>query len=282
MKTRCTTPSFRHRPIADFRLSFTLLLCAILLFFLFASPAIATASASGSAGERTKRTVAVCPPFKLKDELGNVIDPVRGINANAPYSPRQTCGAAGCHDYNKITEGYHFTQGKGEPVPADMAERHQWVSSPGNYGGTWCSPAPLYAQVIGGVLVFRSPGLAEYMTMRRFTLDAAHFWIGSGIMLIALVLALQHPTRTATQCTPSWLARILWGLIVFTGFCGGLVLLQLTWLETVTRFAYTGFDLGLLLLALMIVADLGRRLAGLPCPLVAETRMQTADAVAMR
>jgi hypothetical protein len=137
----------RHRPIADFRLSFTLLLCAILLSFLFASPAIATAAASAYAGERTKRTVAVCPPFKLKDELGNVIDPVRGINANAPYSPRQTCGAAGCHDYNKITEGYHFTQGKGEPVPADMAERYQWVSSPGNYGGAWCSPAPLYAHL---------------------------------------------------------------------------------------------------------------------------------------
>jgi hypothetical protein len=25
-----------------------------------------------------------------------------------------------------------------------MAARYQWVSSPGNYGGTWCSPAPLY------------------------------------------------------------------------------------------------------------------------------------------
>ncbi|MBW6461312.1 MAG: hypothetical protein K0B08_12140 [Bacteroidales bacterium] len=24
------------------------------------------------------------------------------------------------------------------------AERYQWVSHPGNYGGNWCSPAPLY------------------------------------------------------------------------------------------------------------------------------------------
>jgi hypothetical protein len=80
----------------------------------------------------------------LKDEQGNIINPVKGSNAAVPYSPRQTCGAAGCHDYDKITQGYHFTQGKGEAVPADMAERYQWVSSPGYYGGTWCSPAPLY------------------------------------------------------------------------------------------------------------------------------------------
>lgn len=92
----------------------------------------------------TKPTVGICPPFPLRDEAGNVIDPVRGINTNAPYSPKQTCGAAGCHDYNKITEGFHFMQGKGEAVPADMVARYQWVSSPGNYGGTWCSPAPLY------------------------------------------------------------------------------------------------------------------------------------------
>lgn len=94
--------------------------------------------------EPAARAVRVCPPYPLKDEQGNVIDPVRGINATVPYSPKQTCGALGCHDYDKITEGYHFTQGKGEAVPADMAARYQWVSSPGNYGGTWCSPAPLY------------------------------------------------------------------------------------------------------------------------------------------
>jgi len=94
--------------------------------------------------EAPKRSRGVCPPYKLRDEQGNIIDPVKGINASTPYSPRQTCGATGCHDYNKITEGFHFQQGKGEAVPPDMAARYQWVSSPGNYGGTWCSPAPLY------------------------------------------------------------------------------------------------------------------------------------------
>ncbi|HEX2867756.1 MAG TPA: multiheme c-type cytochrome [Ignavibacteriales bacterium] len=87
----------------------------------------------------------VCPPFYLYDEEGNLIDPVHNINADKPYSPRQTCGK--CHDYNKITEGFHFQQGRGEKLPETMKDRFQWVSSPGNYGGNWCSPAPVYRQL---------------------------------------------------------------------------------------------------------------------------------------
>jgi formate dehydrogenase gamma subunit len=97
--------------------------------------------------EATEKAMGVCPPFPLRDEAGNVIDPVKGVNDTVPYSPKQTCGASGCHDYAKITEGFHFTQGKGEQVPAAMAERYAWVTSPGNYGGNWCSPAPLYRQL---------------------------------------------------------------------------------------------------------------------------------------
>ena len=84
----------------------------------------------------------VCPPFQLRDEEGNVINPVAGENADKPYSPKQTCGE--CHDYDKITQGYHFMQGKGEEPTADQKARCLWASTPGNYGGTWCSPAPLY------------------------------------------------------------------------------------------------------------------------------------------
>ena len=93
------------------------------------------------------KAMGVCPPFPLRDELGNVINPLSGVNDSTPYSPRQTCGVKGCHDYDKITEGFHFTQGKGEKVPAAMAQRYAWVTSPGNYGGNWCSPAPLYRQL---------------------------------------------------------------------------------------------------------------------------------------
>jgi hypothetical protein len=71
-----------------------------------------------SAKEAPTRASGVCPPFQLRDEAGNVIDPVKGENDTVPYSPRQTCGASGCHDYGKVTEGFHFTQGRGEQVPA--------------------------------------------------------------------------------------------------------------------------------------------------------------------
>ncbi|HAK95992.1 MAG TPA: hypothetical protein DCM87_13625 [Planctomycetes bacterium] len=125
-----------------------LLLIAAVVLPARSAPLCAAADAPPrDAGGKPRRAMGVCPPYKLRDEQGAVIDPVHGTNAAAPYSPKQTCGAAGCHDYDKITEGFHFTQGKGEAVPALMAERYRWVSSPGNYGGNWCSPAPLYRQL---------------------------------------------------------------------------------------------------------------------------------------
>jgi len=113
--------------------------------------AAATARAQPSPGPKEAEPVAhreqtapsgVCPPFHLRDEAGNVINPVAGENSGQPYSPKQTCGR--CHDYETITQGYHFLQGKGETPTADQKARCLWVSTPGNYGGTWCSPAPLY------------------------------------------------------------------------------------------------------------------------------------------
>ena len=90
----------------------------------------------------TPFTDDVCPPFHLRDAKGEVINPAKGTNVEVPYSPKQTCGA--CHDYATITEGFHFQQGRGEKPTEDQAARCQWVCTPGNYGGTWCSPAPLY------------------------------------------------------------------------------------------------------------------------------------------
>lgn len=91
--------------------------------------------------------LGVCPPFPLRDKNGEIINPVKEINDKVPYSPKQTCGAKGCHNYQKITEGFHFTQGKGEEPPQLFKDRYNWVTSPGNYGGNWCSPAPLYRQL---------------------------------------------------------------------------------------------------------------------------------------
>ena len=107
----------------------------------------------------------VCPPFALRDEQGRVINPVSGENADQPYSPKQTCGA--CHDYDKITQGYHFTQGAGESPTEAQAERVQWATTPGLYGGSWCSPAPLYCY-----LSPKANASARTMDLTSFTLMA--------------------------------------------------------------------------------------------------------------
>jgi len=62
-----------------------------------------------SNSEQKSSVAGVCPPFYLKDEAGKVIDPVHNLDADKPYSPKQTCGAAGCHDYGLITKSFHFT-----------------------------------------------------------------------------------------------------------------------------------------------------------------------------
>ena len=76
-----------------------------------------------TSGMNEPASKGVCPPFNLYDEDGKLIDPVHNINANTPYSPKQTCGK--CHDYNKITEGFHFQQGTGEhPTDAKLPYRN--------------------------------------------------------------------------------------------------------------------------------------------------------------
>ena len=59
------------------------------------------------------------------------------IDSKVPYSPRKTCGA--CHDYEQITKGYHFQQGRadrsGNIVIRDTFDpKYPWNLSPGMFG----------------------------------------------------------------------------------------------------------------------------------------------------
>jgi hypothetical protein len=117
-----------------------------------------------------------CPPFQLRDEEGNVINPVADQNADKPYSQKQTCGQ--CHEYEKITKGYHFTQGAGEEPTADQEARCLWVSTPGNYGGTWCSPAPLYKYLSPKTNV--SPAMMDMTSFSFFTSPCSACHPGGG------------------------------------------------------------------------------------------------------
>jgi len=73
------------------------------------------------------------PPFPLRTETGDIINPLTGENAGQPYSARQTCGASGCHDYDTITKGYHFQQGADE-YNENFDPDKPWVKSPGMFG----------------------------------------------------------------------------------------------------------------------------------------------------
>jgi len=58
-------------------------------------------------------------------------------DSKVPYSPRKTCGA--CHDYDQITKGYHFQQGRtdgtGKIIVSDTFDsKYPWNLSPGMYG----------------------------------------------------------------------------------------------------------------------------------------------------
>ena len=59
------------------------------------------------------------------------------FESKMPYSPKKTCGS--CHDYNQITNGYHFQQGRtdgtGKIVISDTFDpQYPWSLSSGMYG----------------------------------------------------------------------------------------------------------------------------------------------------
>ena len=73
------------------------------------------------------------PPVALMDHEGNEIS----LPSATSYSPRNTCGE--CHDYEAITNAYHFQQGrtniKGNIIVTDDFNSIQpWKISKGMYG----------------------------------------------------------------------------------------------------------------------------------------------------
>ena len=81
-------------------------------------------------------------PFavRLKDGSGNAVD----STSTVPYSPEQSCGGF-CHDIDRITQGYHFQQGRTAPdasgsyvlrVSDSFNPVKDWLLSDGMYGKT--------------------------------------------------------------------------------------------------------------------------------------------------
>ena len=115
------------------------ILLGLLTFFFMGTSEVtrnALAQENDKSYEEAKQdAMGICPPIFLRDENGNIINPISGVNVDVPYSPKQTCGE--CHDYEKITKGYHFLQGKGEKMGKNFQQTYPWCTSPGQYGGRW-------------------------------------------------------------------------------------------------------------------------------------------------
>jgi hypothetical protein len=59
------------------------------------------------------------------------------IDSKMPYSPKKTCGT--CHDYDRITNGYHFQQGRTDGtkkiiISDTFDPKFSWNLSSGMYG----------------------------------------------------------------------------------------------------------------------------------------------------
>ena len=80
-----------------------------------------------------------CPPFHLRDQRGAVIDPSKDEkNPQAvgnPVSTKETCGV--CHDYDRITRGYHFQMGRDELYDAPPADHGLPPSRGLGFFGKW-------------------------------------------------------------------------------------------------------------------------------------------------
>jgi len=73
------------------------------------------------------------PKISLKGFDGNELT----IKTTVPYSPKKTCGT--CHDYHRITNGYHFQQGRTDGagkiiINDDFNPKYPWNLSSGMYG----------------------------------------------------------------------------------------------------------------------------------------------------
>lgn len=74
------------------------------------------------------------PAIPLLDEAGDHV-----LNSGKPYSPRTSCGTGGCHDYEAITNAFHFETGRDE-ASDDFGKKSGMTHlvSPGYFGGYNC------------------------------------------------------------------------------------------------------------------------------------------------
>ncbi len=125
----------------------------------------------------------------------------------------------------------------------------------------WFPWAVVLAGIAGGALVLGVPGLAEYMLFPRRTLDANHFLEALGAVALASALLHAAPSQSGfLRAAQVWLARAGWLVTALIAVFGGLMLFKVEALAATVRFAYTGFDGGLVVLLCLAACSVATRL----------------------
>jgi hypothetical protein len=119
--------------------------------------------------------------------------------------------------------------------------------------------------ILAGVIAFFliaafSPGLLEYMTLSRCTLDANHFRIAVIIFLISIATMLSQKIDEKTLGTGIVMGKLGWLFMIAAAVSGMFILLKIGGLSIVTRLAYSGFDLSLVLMSLASIISLTIRI----------------------
>ncbi len=102
----------------------------------------------------------------------------------------------------------------------------------------------------GMIIASFSSGLLEYMTVKRFTLDANHFWIGVIVILTTTIIMLQRKVESGHLVHfENFIRKIGWLSVLSSCFFGFSMFLKIPFLEGLTSLAYTGFDISLIIAA---------------------------------
>ncbi len=123
------------------------------------------------------------------------------------------------------------------------------------------------AAVVGVVFLFDQPELMEYMLPTPMWLDANHFLVAVGVMLVGLVALLwelrQWISDPASSVPPWGVMTALVLTLSLAAAAGGiLVFLKIPALDAITRASYTVFDAGLMVLLVAVIVTLLRGVTG--------------------
>jgi hypothetical protein len=119
----------------------------------------------------------------------------------------------------------------------------------------------LGAAVALAIVASLSPQLLCCMTFSRFTLDANHFWIAIGVLVLSILIATQKPVGgLKMRNTLGAFMKTQWGMVILVLLCGGGMMVKIPWFDAMSRLAYTVFDIGITALTLISLIILLLRL----------------------